>query len=87
LNTTIGPNESGAIGGIRVSDDKTVNPYSTETGCTFSVMPGAGERLAIDGGGGKIWANVNCHDLVDPSTLGAACNVDNGYFVFEKCAK
>jgi hypothetical protein len=79
---SIGEGDSSASGTLSIQDDTTAgNQYFTDL-CTFSVAGGA---MGIQEGG--IWGSITCEGLSEPKTPDSACQVDQGYFVFENCAK
>jgi hypothetical protein len=77
----ISAGETGASGTIAIQDDASLNPYQS-TECMYSVSGGA---LGI--AAGSVWAQVQCENLKDPSSPGASCLVDTGFFLLENCAQ
>jgi len=78
---SIAPSSTAAAGTLTMQDDASLVTY-TSSKCTFSTQGGS---LGIDAG--RIWASVQCEDLIDPATPGAACQLSSGFFLFENCAK
>jgi len=87
LKTTIGKDESGAMGSLTVADEATAGIFYQSTACTFSVKSDSqnNSRLAIDSG--KAWGSVICPSVGVPSDPSASCSVDVGYFILENCAQ
>jgi hypothetical protein len=79
--SSIASGDSNAKGTLSLQDDSSINLYSTEQ-CTFSVQGG---NYGVDAG--RIWGEMSCEGLTDPSTPDSACKVDNGFFVLENCAQ
>lgn len=79
---SIGEGDSSAPGTLAIQDDTTAgNQYFTDK-CTFSVSGGA--KAVAEGG---IWGSIHCDGLTDTKTPDSACEVDQGYFVFENCSQ
>jgi hypothetical protein len=78
---SIATGDSSAPGSVSFQDDASLVTYSSSQ-CVFSIQGGS---LAVTAG--RIWASVRCENLADPTQPDAACQMDNGYFVFENCAQ
>jgi len=86
VDVTIGAGESGVVGTLAISDDKTVQARYQSNACKFSVAPMNASGLSI--APGRVWAGVTCDLIADPLDLGGeACVVDSGFFVFENCTQ
>ena len=77
----IGSGDANATGTVSLQDHASLVTYQS-TQCSFSV---SGGELGVDAG--KIWARVHCENLLDMKSPDSVCLVDDGYFVFENCAK
>jgi hypothetical protein len=79
---SIGNGDTSAPGSIAILDHASLVTYEASD-CTFSTVGG---QMGVEAG--MIWARVTrCENLADPRSPGAVCLVDDGYFLFENCAK
>ena len=72
---------SNAPGTITVQDHASQVTYGSNQ-CVFSTLGGS-----MGVAEGRVWGRVHCENLTDPSWADAVCLLDNGFFVFEGCAK
>jgi hypothetical protein len=78
---SIGNGDLSATGTITVQDHASLVTYTSDE-CVFSTQGGS---LGVTAG--RIWGSVHCENLMDPSSPGAACLLDTGFFLFEDCSR